>query len=295
MAKRVLIAGASGSIGFHALQLASQQGVWTRTLSQRRWRAAKVSLFADDLWIRDATNPESIHGICNRIDVVLSCMGGSVCMQDEDKRAFSKVDFEANLNLLQEAQRAEVGRFVYLSVYGQQRYENTAYVRAHRRFERALRESGLKFTIVRITGTYSSFDPLVEMARAGSVPLIGSGDARLNPIHPKDAARICVEHLFSGPEVVEAGGPEVLTRREIAEQIFQYVGEAPSLYRVPGFILRLTGSLTRPFNARKANLLEFLPAISASDSVAPVVGQLRLVDYLRELTGGAILQGTRAA
>ncbi len=295
MAKRVLVAGASGTVGFQALQLASQKGLWTRTLSQRRWRAAKVSLFADDLWMRDATNPESIRGICNRIDVVLSCMGGSMAMQDEDKRAFNKVDFEANLNLLREAQKSEVGRFVYLSVCAHARHENTAYVRAHRRFEKALRESGLNYTIVRIPGSYANFHSLVEMARAGRVPLIGNGRARMNPIHPRDAARVCIEHLFQGPEVVEAGGPEVLTRREIAEQIFEHVGESPSMYRVPGFILRLTGSLTRPFNARKANLLEYLPAVSSSDVVAPQVGHLRLVDYLQELTAGAALEVDRAA
>lgn len=295
MGKRILIAGASGSVGFHALQLASGKGLWTRTLSQRRWRAAKVSLFADDLWIRDATDPEAIKGVCGRVDTVLSCMGGSLCMQNEDKRSFAKVDFEANLNLLREAQRAEVGRFVYLSVYGQQRSENTAYVRAHRRFEKALRESGLKYTIIRIPATYASFDSLVEMARAGSVPLIGRGDARMNPIHPQDAARICIENLFAGPEIVEAGGPEVLTRRAIAEQIFQHVGEEPSLYRVPGFIIRLTGSLTRPFNPRKANLLEFLPAVSAADVVAPQVGRLRLVDYLQEISTSKHLTGSLAA
>ena len=206
-------------------------------------------------------------------------------MHTEDRRSFTKVDFEANLNLLEEAKRAEVSRFVYLSVYGQNRSENTAYVRAHRRFEKALRESGLKFSIIRITGTYASFDSLVEMARMGSLPLIGRGDARINPIHPEDAGRICIENLFTGPEVVEAGGPEVLTRREIAEEIFGYVGEEPSLYSVPGFILRLTGNLTRPFNARKANLLEFLPAVAGSDIIAPTIGTRRLVDYLQERNG----------
>ncbi|MCU0228112.1 MAG: NAD(P)H-binding protein [Bryobacterales bacterium] len=295
MARRVLIAGASGTVGFQALQLAKQRGIWTRTLSQRRWRAAKVSLFADDLWMRDATDADSIRGICNRVDVVLSCMGGSLALQDEDKRAFSKVDFEANLNLLREAQEAEVGRFVYLSVCANGRHENTAYVRAHRRFERALRESGLRYTIVRIPGSYASFHPLVEMARGGRIPLIGSGNARMNPIHPRDAARVCLDNLFQGPEVVEAGGPEVLTRREIAEQIFQHVGESPNLYRIPGFILRLTGSLTRPFNARRANLLEYLPAASTVDVLAPQVGQLSLADYLQELTVGGALESEQAA
>lgn len=289
MAKRVLIAGASGSVGFHALRMASEKGFWTRTLSRRRWQAAKVSLFSDDLWMRDATHPDAIRGICNGMDVVLSCMGGSPCMQGEDRRSFAKVDFGANLNLLEEARRAEVGRFVYLSVFAQSRSESTAYVRAHRRFEKALRGSGLPFTIVRITQTYSHFDNMVEMARSGSMPLIGRGDARTNPIHPEDAARICIEHLFSGPEVIEAGGPEVLTRREIAERIFQHIGEEPSLYRVPGFILSLTGNLTRPFNPHKANLLEFLPAVSRTDVVAPDVGSLRLADYLWERSGQSLL------
>jgi uncharacterized protein YbjT (DUF2867 family) len=284
MAKRVLLAGASGSIGFHALRLASERGYWIRTLSRRRWPSAKVSLFANDLWLRDATNASDIHGICHGIDVVASCLGGSLGLSGEDRRPFAKIDFEANWNLLQDALRCGVSRFVYLSIFGQKLLENTAFVRAHRRFEKALHESGISFTIVRITSTFSGLDKLVDMARSGSVPLIGRGDARTNPIHPEDAARICIDHLLEGPAVIDAGGPEVLTRRQIVEQVFQVVGEEPSLCRIPGFILSLTGNLARPFHPRKANLLEYLPAISTSDVVAPAMGSRRLVDYLAEIT-----------
>lgn len=281
---RVLVAGASGSIGFRALRLAHEAGCWVRTLSHRHWQAAKVSLFANDLWLRDATCRESLRGICHGVDVVLSCMGASTRMQEEDPQSFYQVNYKANLNLLEEAQRAGVSRFVYLSVYANRRFENTAYVRAHRRFERALLDSGMESTVLRVTETYSRFDHLVRMAQRGSVPLIGRGEARINAIHPEDVARLCIAQLQTGLQVVEAGGPELLSRRQIVEQIFQQVGEDPDLYQIPAFILRLTGNLTRPFNPRKANLLEFLPAASKSDVVAPPVGALRWADYLRETT-----------
>lgn len=285
MRKRLLIAGASGSVGFHALRLAHEQGLWTRTLSQNRWRAAKVSLFADSLWMRDATQPESIHGICSGVDAVLSCMGCNPASGASGSRSALESHLQANLNLLQEAREAEVPRFVYLSVFSQQGRENTPFVRAHRRFEAALRASGLKFTVLRITETFASFDSMVELARKGRVPLIGRGHTRVNPIHPEDAARLCVSHAFEGPEVVDAGGPEVLTRREIARQVFSAIIRDPD--PVPSFILRLTGTLVRPLQSGAAHLLEFLPTVSGSDAIAPAHGQQPFADYLRTLRDSA--------
>lgn len=283
--RRILIAGASGAVGFPCLRLCKESGFRVRTLSRNRLHAPKVSLFSDEIWLRDATVRESIRGVCQGTDIVLSCMGASLDLRETDKRGFSHVDFEANRNLLQEAVEANVSRFVYVSVYGEQPYERTAYVRAHRRFEEALCKSGLNYSIIRLTGLHSTLSAMTTMVRSGAVPIVGRGGARTNPIHPEDAAELCLRYLMDGPEIVEAGGPEVLTRREISELVFGFLGETPNFYQLPRLLLRIASSLTRPFNPRKAGLLEFLPAVSRADAIAPQVGTRSLAEYLLEQDG----------
>lgn len=280
--KRILIAGASGAIGYPLLNLAKDSGYWVRSLSKSRWRAPKVSLLADELWLRDATDREAIRGICQGADVVVSCLGGSLDPRVQEKRGYSLLDFNANRYLLDEAIEAKVRRFVYVSVYGTKQSENTAFVRAHRRFENALRESGLEFTILRFAGLHATPDSLIATARDGAMPLFGHNSSRTNPIHPKDAAQICLENLDSGPEIVEAGGPDIFTRRELSEMVFGYAGTRPSFCRIPAILKRLTSGLAHPFNPRKANLREFALRSSRADVIAPRVGKRSFVDYLLE-------------
>ncbi len=278
--KRILIAGASGAIGYPLLGLAKDAGYWVRSLSKSRWRAPKVSLLADELWLRDAMDRDAIRGICQGAEVVISCLGGSLDPRVPEKRGFTHLDFDANRHLLDEAVEAKVRRFVYVSVYGTKYSENSAFVRAHRRFENALRDSGLEFTILRFAGIHATPDALISNAREGYRPIFGDNHSRTNPIHPADAAQICFEHLIQGPEVVEAGGPDILTRRELSEMVSGYAGVTPKPYRMPAVLQRLTSGLTRPFNPRKANLREFAFRASRADAIAPRVGTRSLSSYL---------------
>lgn len=278
--KRILIAGASGAIGYPLLRMAKDAGYWVRSLSKSRWRAPKVSLLADELWLRDAMDREAIRGICQGAEVVISCLGGSLDPRVEEKRGFNHLDFDANRHLLDEAVEAKVRRFVYVSVYGTKYSESSAFVRAHRRFENALKESGLEYTILRFAGIHATPDSLISNVREGYKPVFGDNNSRTNPIHPEDAAEICFEYLKAGPEMVEAGGPDILTRRELSEMVFGYAGVTPKSYRMPSILSRITSGLTRPFNPRKANSREFAFRTSRADVIAPRVGTRSLSSYL---------------
>ncbi len=287
--KRILIAGGSGAIGYPLLALAKDSGYWVRSLSKSRWRAPKVSLLADDLWLRDATDREAIRGICQGADIVVSCLGGSLDPRIEEKRGFLQLDFNANRHLLDEAIEAGVRRFVYVSVYGESHLENTAFVRAHRRFEEALRDSGIEFTILRFAGLHATPDSLMAAARERSSPLIGHSNYRTNPIHPEDAAQICLDHLSGGPEIVEAGGPDIFTRRELSDLVLGYAGATSKAGATPGFLKRLSAALVRPFNPRLANLREFAFRASRTDVIAPRIGKRPFSSYLVECRNRGLL------
>ncbi len=279
MQRRVLIAGASGSVGSELLELAVGSGLWIRALSRR----PIVNCKAQEQLSGDALEPTAIRGVCDGVDVVASCVGASVALDSPEKRSYLEVDVVSNRNLIEEAKRAGIRRFLYIAAFVNPGYQHTAYVRAHEQVVELLRSSGLSYTIVRPTGIFSALHDILKMAHWGFGIVIGSGEAKTNPVHQRDVARICLANLFEGPAEMAVGGPEVVSRRGIAEAAFRALDKKGRVISVPPEMMRFSARMMGPLNRRKAELFDFASAVSVSESIAPQLGSARLEDYFRNL------------
>jgi uncharacterized protein YbjT (DUF2867 family) len=280
----ILVAGASGLVGSEVVALLRAAGHTVRTLSRSAANAERLRGLVDDVRLADATDPASLAGVCDGIEVVFSSIGAAVAMQHPDRRGYRELDFAANVNLLAEAQRAGVRRFVYVAAHVEPAYRETAYIAAHEAVVEAMRQSGLAWAVVRPTGIFGALDDFVTMAARGRVPLIGSGAARTNPVHQRDVAEACVRAIESEDPALDVavGGPDVVSRREIALLAFDAVGRRPRLLRAPALLMRLAAWLIGLIDRRRGELFAFVTAISITDCVAPAVGTRRLADYFRE-------------
>lgn len=280
--RKVLVAGATGTLGRAVVRQLKKEGHWVRGLGRSVPRLRELPL--DETFEADLTDPESLRGCCDGVDAVLSCAGASMQLTDlGDRRSFEAVDFAGNRNLLAEARRAGVSKFVYVSVHGADRLLATEYARAHERFVALLRESGLPSTVIRPTGFFSVFAEILQMARKGRGLLIGSGEARTNPVHEEDVAAVCVEALDRQEAEISVGGPEVMSRRRIAEVAFEVLGTKPRITSIPPWVFHALVAPARLWNRRLHALMAFGAAVSVVDVVAPTVGRRDLRSYFREL------------
>ncbi|MEU6354233.1 NAD-dependent epimerase/dehydratase family protein [Streptomyces sp. NPDC047072] len=115
----VLISGAAGFVGSHVTDEAARRGLDPRLMSHRRPVPERPALSAD------LTDPASLTGICEGVDVLLHCASyiGSSPEANED------VNARGTQNLLAEARRGGVGRIVYVStasVYGRGVFRHAA-------------------------------------------------------------------------------------------------------------------------------------------------------------------------
>ena len=280
MPKRILIAGASGSIGLELLKQARAAGYWIRAQARATGHYGLLARYADDVVLADATKHLSLEGIARDVDTVVSCLGAPVAVAHPEKRGYDEIDYLANRNLLEQAQSAGVERFVYVSVHLAPGYAHTAYAQAHESFVDKLQLSKLRHTVVRPTGLFCVFLDLLAYAKLGMVPLIGDGQARTNPIHEADVAHVVLQHLEDGPASVSCGGPEIFSRRQIATLAFAALGRPPRIVQVPPALFRLMGHLTGLTSRRRAQLFEFAGSVSVHNALAPPVGTQRLEDYL---------------
>ncbi len=168
---------------------------------------------------------------------------------------FEAVNVVGTRTLLQACQAANVQRFVYGSTIGV--YGDTAgatldensparpvnvYGRTKLAAEQVVQTFGsaLPTSIVRISETYGPGDfRLLKLFRAierGRFIFIGTGLNRRQLIHVRDLVRalfLASEHPAAVGQIVVAAGQEVLTTRQMVEQVAQALGQPAPRLRAP--------------------------------------------------------------
>jgi uncharacterized protein YbjT (DUF2867 family) len=280
---RILVAGAGGHLGRHVVRAFHGRGWRVRALT-RRADATPDALGADEVAHGDLLRPETLPAACAGVDLVFSCAGASLDVRAlGDRRTFAEVDERGNLALLDAARRAGVGRFAYVSLACGPSLAHTEYARAHEAVVDALARSGVARTVVRPTGFFWIFEEILRMARSGRAGVVGDGSARTNPIHEADLADACADAVAAGVPELSVGGPEVLTREEIARLALAACGKSPRVAHVPPAVARTLAAVARPFHTRIAAVLEFGVAVGLVDVVAPRRGSRTLGAHFREL------------
>lgn len=277
---RVLVAGATGYLGGFVVKEFLARGDATRALGRSSGKLASARAAGAETVVAEVTRPETLAGVCDDVDAVVSSIG---ITRQRDGLTYDDVDYRGNLALLNEARRARVRKFVYVSVFDPPGTEKLLVVRAKRAFASALKASGIDFAVLYPTGYFSDMDAFLDMARKGRAYTFGRGTCRINPIHGADVAAACVDAIAGNQRAIALGGPDVLTHDEIARLAFDVLGARPRVTHVPMFVprsIRACAQLLTP--ARVRGPLEFLLTVLTRDMVAPPSGRRGLADHYRE-------------
>ncbi len=279
--KKVLIAGATGYLGQFAVRAFKSRGYWVRALGRSADKLRTIEEFADELFVGEVTDPESLTGACEGIDIVFSSVG---ITRQKDGLTYRDVDFQGNKNLLAQAEASGVSKFVYVHVLGAESMQHVSLVQAKQAFVDELEFSKVDHTIVCPTGFFSDMQEFLEMARSGGVFLFGDGSNRMNPIHGVDLAEVCVDAAESSEQMIEVGGPEVFTYRQIAELAFDVLDRPPKITAVPKTLVRmLAGAMRWLTPVRVYGPLQFMASVMTMDAVGAPNGDRRLTKHFRAL------------
>ena len=278
--KRILVAGATGYLGGFAAQEFKKRGHFVRVLARSPGKLEHISGSIDEIIEGEVTRPETLENVCDGIDVVFSSVG---ITKQKDGLTFKDVDYQGNRNLMDEALRAGVKKFIYVSVFNGPNLLHLDIVRAHEDFVQDLKASDMDYAIIRPTGYFSDMGEFLKMAQKGRVYLIGKGDNSSNPIHGADLAAACVDAMEGWNQEIDIGGPEVLTYREAAEMAFEALGKPARISSIPAGVMKMIIALTRIFSRHQAGLIAFFVTMMTSDMVAPGAGTRTLETHFSEL------------
>ncbi|MDJ0994921.1 MAG: SDR family oxidoreductase [Dinoroseobacter sp.] len=273
----VLVAGATGYLGRYIVEHYMSMGWHVRALVRNADAARASGLEASELFEGEATNPETLHGIMDGADLVVSALG---ITRQRDGLTYWDVDFQANANLLEKALKHDVERFVYVHVLNAEKMQKVPLVAAKQAFVERLTAAPIKSTVIAPSGFFSDMGDFLKMAHSGRVWLFGSGQLKLNPIDGADLAEVISEAIREERDFVPVGGPDVLTQVELAEAAFAALGKSPKITILPDIIRRIALFLL-PFTTRRhihGPAVFFLSALGM-DMVGDVSGKRRIADH----------------
>ena len=242
-ARRVLLTGASGFLGREVMRrlLAGGYEVVAVSRSPRRSElpAGVIQLAAD------ITGTEW-HRWCERCSAAIH-LAGIIREAPRRRDTFDRVNRAGTESLVAACLAHGIRRIVHVSALGARRDAATAFLRSKWQAEESVRRSGLAWTIVRpalIFGPGDRFSStLARMLRRLPVfPVFGSGAYVLQPVAVAEVAAALVAALEIGAcagEVIEMGGPEVLTYTETVRRTAAALAIRRSLIHLPLGISRL--------------------------------------------------------
>lgn len=278
--RRVLVAGATGYLGRFVAGELKSRGHFVRALTRSPHKLDAMRDQVDEVVRGEITIPKTLEDVCDGIDVVFSSVG---ITRQKGRATWKDVDYQGNKNLLDVAQRTNVQKFIYVSVFNGPNLRHLDIVRAHEDFVDVLKTAGIDYAVVRPTGFFSDITEFYRMARRGRIYLSGRGDNRVNPIHGADLAVTCADALDGERREIDVGGPEVLTYREIAQLAFRVRGTPAKVSSLPMFVVKPIISVSRMFNRHQGELLAFMVTAMTSDVVAPPTGTRTLEAHFQAL------------
>lgn len=284
---RILVAGATGYLGQHFVKVLQQMDADFVTIGRSKHRLDALGLTAKQIIEAKVTEPKSLEGCCKNIDVVISCIG---ITRQQDGFNYMDVDYQANINLLEQAERAGVKSFIYISAFNAPQFGAVRLLYAKEEFaKRLLSSSLLQPCVIRPNGFYRDMDAFYEMAKTGRSYLIGKGEVRLNPIHGEDLAHYCLAQiapLLAGETQSELsiGGGEVVSLKQLVQLAYQALDKPVRITYLPEFIGSIALMIAKKLPERWGGAAEFFLTVSQQDMVAPQCGKHNLLSHFISLS-----------
>lgn len=278
---KVLVAGASGALGFEVLKKLRKRNVPCRALVHSSNAEKKVKQYTDDVFVADIRYPEQLKDLCTDVGIIFSALGKSVSLFKPRLSNFDEIDFLGNKNIIEQAKNSGVKRFIYTSIMGSDTAFHLKVAKVHKNIQNLIEKLEIDYTIIKPVGFYTGLNDLVIMAKRGIIPVAGSGTALTNSIHPRDLAEVVMENLSEGPEYIEVGGPQIHTRNEMAEMIREKTNA-----RIIHLPVKLIKAGLIPISMVKksfADNINYFNYVTTHDMIAPSFGKITLKDYLDQL------------
>lgn len=283
---KVVLAGAFGNLGADILKCLCRDGheVVAADLKETPVEGCegKYTFVAID-----ATNPDTLAGLCDGADVVITTVGltgASTCFTAYD------IDHKGNMNLYEAAKRAGVKKFNYVSVIScdEPGAEKVPMLHAKYLVEEEIKGQDMDYVIYRPTGYFYDiakvFKPYVDK---GEMQLLkGFGHVKANVVDCPDFAAFIVEHMNDTNVTYNVGGKETYTYEEMAAMCFDAAKKPLKIKWAPIWLFGILANLPKIKKAGKHDIILFSKWTLSHDLVGDTItGEKSFAEYIKNYFG----------
>ncbi len=283
---KVVLAGAFGNLGAEILKCLCEAGheVVAADLRETAVEGCEGKYTFKAI---DATNPETMKGLCDGAEVVITTIGLTGA---STKVTSYDIDYKGNMNLYAEAKAAGVKKFNYISVIScdEKGAEEVPMLHAKYLVEEEIKKEAMDWVIYRPTGYFYDiakvFKPYVDK---GEMQLLkGFGGVRANVVDCPDFAEFIVEHMNDTNTVYNVGGKETYTYEEMAKMCFDAAGKPLKIKWAPIWLFGILANLPKIKKAGKHDIILFSKWTLSHDLVGDtVVGEKSFGEYIKSYFG----------
>ncbi len=237
----ILVTGGSGFIGRRVVSRLADGGSNLRVLARGQRHAdlpEGVEVARGDV-VSGEGLPDAMAGVEKVVHLV-------AIIRESGGQTFEANIWRGTEKVVEAAKAAEVKKLVYVSAIGAQDNPTYRYLHAKWQAERAVKLSGLTYTILRPSIVFGEGDEFIN-ALAGLVrynpvvPVAGDGKARFQPIWVEDLVTCivaCLDEDAHAGQTLEIGGPEQLTYDELLDVVKEALGRSRIKVHVPLAVMR---------------------------------------------------------
>ncbi|MDO5647569.1 complex I NDUFA9 subunit family protein [Paracoccus sp. (in: a-proteobacteria)] len=246
MAKLVTIFGGSGFVGRQVAWMMARDG-WRVRIAVRRPDEALFTRTYGAVGqvvpvlcnIRDES---SVRAALTGADAAINCVN---ILTRQGKSTFKNVFEDGAAIIARLSAELGVARLVHISGLGVDPESDSAYVAAKARGESLVLQHRPDAVVLRPSVIFGPGDDfynrLAGMTRFGPFMPVISGNTKMQPVFVDDVARAAMLGATGAaePGIYELGGPDVLSLRDITEQVVQATSRNRILMPMPVFAARI--------------------------------------------------------
>ena len=276
---QVLVVGGTGTLGRQIARRALDDGHQVRCMVRTPRKASFLQEWGCELTRGNLLQPDSLDYALDGVDAVID----AATSRPDDPKSIYVTDWDGKVNLLRACERADVKRYVFLSLLGAHRHRSVPLMDIKACTENFLESSEFDYTILQgaafMQGVISQF--AIPVLESQTVWVSGSPTA-IAYMNTQDVARFAVAAL-DRPETIRNSFPVVGPKAWNSGELVQ-------------FCERCTGKSARVFRMGPAPILAlqaiasfFEPAVNIAERLAfaEVTGSGQSLDAPMESTYAA--------
>ena len=239
----LLIIGGTGTLGRQIVLQALTKGYKVRCLVRNFRKASFLKEWGVELVYGDLTRPETIPPCFKGITAVIDASTSRANELDSLK----KVDWDGKLCLIEAAKSAKIQKFIFFSAQNVEQFENIPLMKVKSGIEIKLKQSGIPYTIFRLTGFYQGLIEQYAIPILENLPIwVTNENTSISYMDTQDIAKFCIRALQIPQTMNQTfflSGLKSWVSTEIISLCEQLAGQTAKVQKVPLSLLKLISNL----------------------------------------------------